>query len=327
MDAVMSAITDERWTAAFLEAMHPIAHLLDDPSITNVMLNPPLTREGTHGRVYVKTVDGKLVRTELTLEVDVAVKMLRRVIDPDERIELNATNPELSCRAGPYRLEGSIEPVVNGAAFTIRKHTHSRRTLEEYVSATAISKAQASWLRSQIRCGATVLVGGATDSGKTTLLNALVQVAAEDGKRILTIEDTAELMRPNELAIQFFTNRSSFTTRDAVRAAMRHNPQWIVVGEVRDGAAALEALKAWRTGHPGLATLHAGDCEEMLERMLDLCEEERRTRPEMIARSINICVHIAAPQGLREITIEQVTGFDRDERRFLLERIGGQSCE
>jgi type IV secretion system protein VirB11 len=326
----MTNITLHREREAFLESMEPIAHLLTDDAITNIMMNPPASGQ-TKGRVFVKR-GAETFGTELWIEVADAIKMLRRAAAV-HRLELNDQHSELSCRADVYRLEGSIAPIVHGAAFTIRKHTLSNRTLENYLDTGELSREVYEFLLDALIDGKNILVGGATDSGKTTLLNALVQAISRKGRRILTIEDTPELQRPDELAIQLYTydrrhthetarEGMGFSTRDAVKAAMRHNPEHIIVGEVREGSAALEALKAWRTGHPGLATLHAGDTRQMIERIWDLCEEVSPTRPRMIASVIHVCVHIKRIGNRRHIQVDRVLGWDRNEESFRLETIG-----
>lgn len=319
----MQDITKARTLAAFVEAMAPIAPFLEDDAITNIMMNPPDTG-ATSGCVFVKS-RGKMLRTDRRVEVSDAVKMLGRAANA-HRLPLNEQHPELSCRAGLYRLEGSIAPIVKGAAFSVRKHTHSNRSLEDYVTANEISHENYEVLLHALKARQNILVGGATDSGKTTLLNALVKAISQQGRRILTIENEEELLRPDDLAIQMYTS-DYFSTRDAVRAAMRHTPERIVVGEIRDGSAALEALKAWRTGHPGLATVHAGNTQEMLERIWDLCEEEKPTRPQMIARVIKLCVHIDCIGDTRSIQIDRVLGWHQQHEYFLLEPANEKKAE
>jgi type IV secretion system protein VirB11 len=91
-----------------------------------------------------------------------------------------------------------------------------------------------------------------------------------------------------------------YTWRDAVAGAMRHRPDRIVIGEVRDGAA-LELLKAWNTGHPGgLATIHANDVAAMLDRMCQLIEEVVYPAPRhLVAQTISVCVHLQRDNARR----------------------------
>lgn len=141
-----------------------------------------------------------------------------------------------------------------------------------------------------------LLISGGTGSGKTTLANALLAEPAFADDRVFLIEDTPELQCSAWDLVPVLTRRHPVVIGvvDLVRDALRMRPDRIVVGEMRDGAAALETLKAWNTGHPGgLSTIHANSASEALSRLEDLLTETglgpcRR----MIGQAVDVVVHI-----------------------------------
>jgi len=160
-----------------------------------------------------------------------------------------------------------------------------------------------------------ILVVGSTGSGKTTLVNAildaLAQIAPED--RVITIEDTMELQCPVQNCVDLRAV-GTVTMLECLRASMRLKPTRIVVGEVR-GAEAHVMLKAWNTGHPGgAATVHANDALSGLVRLESLvAEATTASQQNLIAEAIDLVVFIdeesalAAGRKVRELLV--VTGY------------------
>jgi type IV secretion system protein VirB11 len=161
-----------------------------------------------------------------------------------------------------------------------------------------------------------ILVVGSTGSGKTTLVNAILDTLAQTAPhdRVITIEDTMELQCP----VQNFVDLRAVgpvTMLDCLRASMRLKPTRIVVGEVR-GAEAHVMLKAWNTGHPGgAATVHANDAISGLVRLESLVAEATAApQQSLIAEAVDLVVFIdeesdlAAGRKVRELLI--VTGYD-----------------
>src|SRR3546814_2123691 len=113
-----------------------------------------------------------------------------------------------------------------------------------------MSKAQAEVLRAAVLERKNILIAGGTSSGKTTLANALLQVMAGTGDRVILLEDTVELQCLSNDHVPLRTKPGVASLAQLVRSVLRLRPDRIVVGEVR-GAEALARLKAWGTGHPG----------------------------------------------------------------------------
>jgi type IV secretion system protein VirB11 len=202
------------------------------------------------------------------------------------------------------RFQAFLPPVSSQPTFSIRKRPAAIWTLHDFVEQRVLSPAQAETLREAARQRRNILISGGTGSGKTTLANAVLAEPAFANDRVFLIEDTPELQCSAWDQVAVLTRRTpqSIGVVDLVRDALRMRPDRIVIGEIRDGAAALETLKAWNTGHPGgLSTVHANSAEEVLVRIEDLLAEvstqvSRRT----IAQAINILVHIRrTPDGRR----------------------------
>jgi type IV secretion system protein VirB11 len=162
-----------------------------------------------------------------------------------------------------------------------------------------------------------ILISGGTGSGKTTLANAILAEPGFRNDRVFLIEDTPELQCSAWDLVAVLTRRfpRAITVADLVRDALRMRPDRIVVGEMREGAAALEALKAWNTGHPGgVSTIHANSAEEALLRLEDLLREVMPDpSARMIAQGLDVIVHIARrPDGRSVDAILEVNGVEPD---------------
>ena len=255
---------------------------------------------------------------------------------------INYERPIVECElpVDGSRFEGLIRPVVSGPTFAIRTKAQRIYTLGEYSQAgitstkddplnhhrrtshSFVDEVKAEGLdhtgiiKKAIKEKKSILVVGATGSGKTTFANALLlemaQVAAQD--RILIIEDTLELQCDvrNHVQLKAFGN---VTMLDCLKACMRLKPTRIVVGEVR-GAEALTLLKSWNTGHPGgVATVHANDAQAGLKRLEALIAEATAAPSQtLIAEAVDLVVFIdeearlTAGRKVREVMA--VRGFD-----------------
>jgi pilus assembly protein CpaF len=190
-------------------------------------------------------------------------------------------------------------------------------------------------LRGAIDSERNILISGGTGTGKTTLLNALAaHIPAQD--RVVVIEETAEihLEKPNVVRLEARRAQAPLgheaplppvSIADLLRAALRHRPDRILVGEVR-GAEAFDLLQALNTGHLGsLSTIHANSAEQAFTRLAHCVLTANVGLPhhsvrEAIALAIHVIVHISRIDGLRRVTqIVNVRGYDAETDRFLLE--------
>jgi pilus assembly protein CpaF len=172
-----------------------------------------------------------------------------------------------------------------------------------------VTRDQASTLAESVRRGDNLLISGGTGSGKTTLLNVLAGFIPDE-ERIMVLEDTAELyiLKPHVVSAeaQLDTHRSQIQFSDLLKAALRHRPDRIIVGEVR-GAEARVFLDALNTGHRGsLSTIHANSAHDALRRLSQLAmRSSGGVALEVIdnecQRSIHTIVHVAKTHGRRQV--------------------------
>ena len=212
------------------------------------------------------------------------------------------------------RFQGVLPPVSSAPAFSIRKRPPRVWSLDDYVDRSVLSAGQAAVLRAAVAARRNILISGGAGSGKTTLANALLAEPAFAGDRVFLIEDTPELQCSAWDLVAVLTRRhpKPIGVVDLVRDALRMRPDRIVIGEMRDGAAALETLKAWNTGHPGgLSTLHANSAAETLSRLEDLLQEVVTQPPRRaVAHAVDLVVHIRRTRGARRVdAILQVEGL------------------
>jgi Flp pilus assembly CpaF family ATPase len=308
---------------AFASNFGKIAHLLTDDTIMDVSLNEP-ERAGESGPVFVDVV-GKGYQRAAGCELTAAeAELVVRTFSGHAKVLWNPDSPCLSCQAvsGEFRMEAELPFATRRApVFTIRKYLRQSVRLQQYVESGELSTGQAIALRKAVQDGLTILMAGETGSGKTTLLNALLHSAASNNRRVLTIEDTPELERPDALAVQLVVKPGSvFDYPDAVRSALRHKPDVIALGEIRTGEAAYEALDAWQTGHAGMGTLHAGSADRLLWKYLSLLrksEAGRLVTAEELTHTINVAIHVTRKSGRRVFDLRRVVGWDG--KAFVLE--------
>ncbi|WP_241116590.1 P-type conjugative transfer ATPase TrbB [Achromobacter xylosoxidans] len=289
-----------------------ITEALDDPGVAEVMLNPD-------GRLWLDRLDGGRAPTGVSVSAADAERIIR-LVAACVRAEVHRERPLLSARLPlrGERFEGVLPPVTYAPAFSIRKHAVGIFTLDDYVRDGILAPAHAAFLRAAVRERMNVVVAGGTSSGKTTFANALLDLIADSGDRILILEDTPELQCRNEDRVLLCTLPGVASMADLVRSTLRQRPDRIIVGEVR-GAEALDLLKAWGTGHPGgIATLHANSAVGALLRLEQLTLEAASVPPRaLIAEAVNVIVFLSGRgQSRRVKEIVGVTGLDGETYRL-----------
>jgi pilus assembly protein CpaF len=234
----------------------PIQYLLDDPDITEVMVNRP-------NQVYIER-KGQLIETKVAFEDDEHIKrIIDRIISPLGR-RIDSDNPMVDARLPDgSRVNAVIPPVaIDGPMITIRKFSKEKLAIDQLIEFDTLTKTMSEFLRACVLGRLNVVISGGTGSGKTTLLNVLSGFIP-DTERVVTVEDAAELRLNQKHVVRMesrppnLDGRGQVTIRDMVRNALRMRPDRIIVGECRGGEA-LDMLQAMNTGHDGsLTTLHA----------------------------------------------------------------------
>ena len=299
--------------------MQPIKHLLEDDSINEIMGNP----DGSwwyeqHGQMHHATAI-TFPADDLATNLEIIASKLGKRLDASSPL-LNAQLPDGS------RLAAVLSPIVRPFhSITIRKFSKKRFTIADLIALGTLSEETAAILHGAITAGATLLISGGTNSGKTTLLNALTDYIPEH-ERIVVIEDTRELriVKANLLAAecQMDATASVVTFDDLLRASLRWRPDRIILGEVR-GNEARTLLDSFNTGHGGsMATIHASSAVKALRRFGELAmrSHQQSTRDDIaaeIADSVSIVVQVQRlPEGRRVTEIIALRGYDRSSKTF-----------
>lgn len=292
----------------------PLVPLLTDPAVTNVHVNPD-------GSVYARR-GGCDEHTDLELSERDRLALLR-TLAALEGLTITREAPLLECRLASYnvRVAGAIAPVTTAPAVVFRRSYEKRLLLDDYVAQGALTDEEVGYLRWALRERFTIVVAGSTDSGKTTLTNALLaEIEADDPDARLVVleEDVRELRTASSNAIHLLANEDQ-SAQKLLRLSLRMNPDRIIIGEAR-GPECYQWLRAANTGHPGgLLTLHANDAESVVERIADLIAEAGVAPSTLrIVEAIDVVVFLEKDPdtGRRRISqIREVT-FDGDAQFF-----------
>ncbi|HWR15486.1 MAG TPA: ATPase, T2SS/T4P/T4SS family [Terriglobales bacterium] len=287
-----------------LPFLKPIKHLLEAETVSEIMVNPDssvwIEEEG-----QIQPLPGiRFEEGQLSAGLEVIANRFGKKLDADSPI-MNLRLPDGS------RMAALIPPVVHPCPMmTIRKFTSRAFTMEDLISRKMLTEEQAETLASAVQRGDNILISGGTASGKTTLLNVLAGFIPEH-ERILVLEDTAELYirKPHVISAeaQLDTHKNQISFTDLLKAALRHRPDRIIVGEIR-GTEARVFLDALNTGHRGsLTTIHANGAQESLLRLSHLAMRSSgnvhlRDVEEECQRSIDLVIHVSRSEKRRTIS-------------------------
>lgn len=250
-----------------LGGLGPLQHALDDPSVEEIWINAP-------DRVFVAR-SGRSERLEVSLEPHQVRDLVERMLRPTgRRVDLSQPFVDASLTDGS-RVHVVIPDITREHwSVNIRKFSKSIRELPDLVRRDVLSIEAANFLREEICAGRTVLVSGATQAGKTTMLQTLLRAAPPDD-RVVSVEETFELDLgiPDHVGLQCrgpsLEGTGEVTLRRLVKEALRMRPDRIVVGEVRE-AEALDLLIALNSGLPGACTVHARSARHALDKLCTL---------------------------------------------------------
>ncbi|PWF55370.1 P-type conjugative transfer ATPase TrbB [Massilia glaciei] len=212
------------------------------------------------------------------------------------------------------RFAGQLPPIVTAPTFAIRKKAIAIFTLEQYLETGTISQRHYEAIKAAVKDHRNILVIGGTGSGKTTLVNAIINemVLCNPVERICIMEDTGEIQCAAENYLQYHTT-VDVPMSALLKLILRMRPDRIVVGEVR-GAEALDMLDAWNTGHEGgTATLHANTTSSGLDRLASLISRNEAAPSKiepLIGDAVHVVVHIARiPEGRRVQEVLEISGY------------------
>lgn len=296
----------------------PIENLLNDPAITEVMVNGPY-------QVYIEQ-KGKIILTDVKFrDNDHVMSILDRMVSSIGR-RVDESSPMVDARLKDGSRVNAIIPPLSlvGPVITVRKFSKTPFRINDLIAFNSLSIKMASFLEACVKGSLNVIVSGGTGSGKTTLLNVLSSFINDD-ERIVTVEDAAEIQLLQEHVITLETRpanlegKGQVTIRDLVKNSLRMRPDRIIVGEVRSSEA-LDMLQAMNTGHEGsMTTTHSNSPRDTLSRietmvMMAGMELPSKAIREQISSAIDIIVHQSRLRdGSRKVTsITEVCGMEGD---------------
>ena len=303
-----------------LPFLKPIEHLILDDSISEVMVNGA-DRVFFEKQGFIQQVPGVSLGEKSLM---VAVKNIARRLGDD----ISESKPILDSRLPDgSRVAAVIPPCsLEGVTLTIRKFNTRHFEMEDLIRAATLDRTLANRLEDCVLAKKNILISGGTGSGKTTLLSILGKFIPPD-ERVLLIEDTAEIQLTHENLVRFEARREqngvpAVAIRDLLKAALRHRPDRILLGEIRGGEA-FDLLQLLNTGHSGtLSTIHANSAKQGLARFtscvlqsgVDLPYRAIKTN---IADSLNVIVQIERRPGRRYISeILEINSYDPDADLF-----------
>lgn len=272
----------------------PLQRWLDDPAVTDVLVNGPtdvwVERAGALRRTGVDLGTAHDVRT---LAVRLAAAAGRRLDDAAPTVD--ARLPDGT------RLHAVLPPLADGCTVLSLRVVRPRAwTLEALVRSSAVAPPLPEILHALVAARANVLVSGATGAGKTSLLAALLSLVPA-GERVVLVEEAGELVAAHPHVVRLTTRAPNVDgaggvdLADLVRQALRMRPDRIVLGECR-GAEVREVLAALNTGHEGgFATLHANaaaDVPARLEALAALAGLDRAAVAAQAASAVDAVLHL-----------------------------------
>jgi pilus assembly protein CpaF len=303
-----------------LPFLKPIEHLILDDSISEVMVNGPdrvfIERNGFIEQVWGLSIGGKSLM--------VAVKNIARRLGDD----ISESKPILDSRLPDgSRVAAVIPPCsLNGITLTIRKFNSRQFDIEELVRAGSLERSVANQLEDSILARKNILIAGGTCTGKTALVQVLGRFIPPE-ERILLIEDTSEIHLGHANLVRFEARQAqnglpAVTIRELLKAALRHRPDRIILGEIRGGEA-FDLLQLLNTGHSGsLSTLHSTSAKQALARFtscvlqsgVDLPYRAVKTN---IGDSVNVVVQLERRPGKRFVSeVLEIHRYDPDTDEY-----------
>ncbi|NNF83742.1 MAG: CpaF family protein [Deltaproteobacteria bacterium] len=296
----------------------PLEPLLQDPDISDIMVNGP-------GQVYIEK-GGKIKKIDSVFkDDDHLMTIIDRIVSKVGR-RVDESSPLVDARLPDgSRVNVIIPPLaLDGPVISIRRFGIDPMKIENLLANKSLTKEIAAAFNAMVKARLNILVSGGTGSGKTTLLNNL-SGSIPNNERIVTIEDSAELILQQEHVVRLETRppniegRGMVTQRELVRNALRMRPDRIIVGEVRGGEA-LDMLQAMNTGHDGsISTVHANSPRDALSRLETMVllagfEIPSKAIREQVSSALDVIIHVARlSDGTRKVMkVSEVVGLEGD---------------
>ncbi len=286
--------------AADVIGFGPIEPLLNDPTVSEVMVNGPK-------KIYFER-KGRLLLSDVQFDDDDHVRrIIDRIVSPLGR-HVDEASPIVDARLPDGSRVNVVIPPISlvGPTITIRKFTKEKLRVDDLIRFGSITPEIADFLRACVVARLNVVISGGTGSGKTTLLNVLSNFIPDD-ERIVSIEDSAELQLAKEHWIRLETRPANIegtgaiTARDCMKSTLRMRPDRVIVGECRGGEA-LDMLQAMNTGHDGSLTTEISSAVDVIVQQSRMRDGSRKV------------THITEVQGMEgeKVTLQDVFLFEQE---------------
>ena len=298
-----------RHTETLLMLAGPVLRgYLEDDRINNIFVNPNgtcLVQHSEGGKTQVDAVDLDALDRFLAAVADGVGQEWR-----EQTPSLHAALPEVG-----WRIQAAMPPEVPALTMALRKHPANRPiwTLEDYRAQGILTHTQFEAVHALIQGKARLIVGGATGSGKTSIVNAILYELLKRYVALVILEDDPELIARGS-DVRFFRTSASTTMSDLVVRSLRYQPDWVIVGEVRDGAA-IDMANAFDTGHSGISTVHADSAEDIMWRLGELTTMPRGTgdqrqnpRHDLLGRVIDAVMHMEREDQTHKLRCTKILG-------------------
>ena len=296
----------EREVVDALAGLGPLQRYLTDDGVEEIWVNGP-------GRVFVARGGRPELTTTLIEPEDLRVLVERMLRTSGRRLDLSSPFVDAQLPGGE-RLHVVIPPITaRHWAVNIRKHTARAHRTADLVRLGTLTPQVAAFLDAAVQAGLNILVSGATQAGKTTMVRALAG-AIPSGQRVITCEEVFELGLRARDCVAMQTRASNLEgtgeipLRRLVKEALRMRPDRILIGEVRE-AEALDLLIAMNAGLPSMSTLHANSAREAV---VKIC-----TLPLLAGENVSAAFVVPTVAGAVDLVVH--LDLDHDGRRTVRE--------
>lgn len=306
---------------ALVTSMKPLMKYLQDKKVFEVYINPD-KKIWTDSLGKGTSYTGEMIEPEQTRSIILNVAALTNQIISPKHPGIDADIPQ-----NPFfpqcRFAGNLPNIVISPTINIRKQPETIFTLEDYLKQGTLTQVQYNVIKNAVRDHKNIVAAGATKSGKTTFLNAVLAEISKYPDRVIILEDTPELQCSAKDCVQMRTT-DTCDMDYLLKRVLRMTPIRIVVGEVRGGEA-LSLMDAWSTGHGGgCSTVHSNSAKDTLLRLENMtARTAKNPQNAVIANAVNLIVYLKYVGNIRKVQeIIEILDWDNVNKKYIYRSLG-----